>query len=244
MNNAQQALSLRPTSYSLRKIIYLIPFVFIALGFALRLYQLASESLWYDELLQLDIAQGLPPGVGGVATIFPRLRGHAAVPLDYLIAHFWILLGRSDGWTRLPAVMAGTLALAVVYQLGRRLLGRTEGLLLLALLALSPFHVRYSQEVRPYGLVILGVSLAVYAYWKLRQTMRWRDFVTFQSGVLIFSLAHFFSWAMFAPLLIFTGSDLIRRSKRKQSAKLLGLLLASLLLPALILNSTGWGRLI
>jgi hypothetical protein len=234
----------RPTPYALRNLIHFAPLIIIALGFALRLYHLASESLWYDELLQLDIAQGLPPGEGGVTTIFPRLRGHAAVPLDYLIAHFWIFLGRGDGWTRIPAVVVGTLTLAVVYQVGRRLLGRAEGLLLLALLALSPFHVRYSQEVRPYGLVILGVSLAIYGYWKMRRTSRWSDFVALQSGVFIFSLAHFFSWALLAPLLIFTGIDFFNRSKRKQAAKTVGLLLAALALPALVLFSTGWAGLI
>jgi hypothetical protein len=212
-------------------------------GFALRLYQLAAESYWYDELLQLDIAQGLPPGVGGVMTIFPRLRGHAAVPLDYLISHFWILLGRGEGWARLPAVMVGTLALPVVYQLGRRWLGRSAGLLLLALLALSPLHVRYSQEVRPYALVLLGVTLAVYAYWRLCDTNRLRYFIPLQVGVLIFSLAHFFAWTIFAPLLLFTALDLWPRVRGKRALKLMGLLLATLVLPIILLLLSGWGGL-
>lgn len=225
------------------RLIFLTALALIAVGFGLRLYHLASQSLWYDEILQLDIAQGIPPDQGGVATIFPRLRGHAAVPLDYLIAHFWILLGHGEGWTRLPAVLVSTLALPVAYQLGRRLLGRVEGLLLLALLAFSPLHVRYSQEVRPYALVVLGVTLTIYAYWRLRQTSRWRYFIPLQVGVLIFSLAHFFAWTILGPLLLFTALDLIHPSKRRLAAKTLGLLLATLILPLLILLSIGWGSL-
>ncbi|MCQ3975966.1 MAG: hypothetical protein DPW09_21230 [Anaerolineae bacterium] len=217
--------------------------ILIAVGFALRLYQLAVESYWYDELLQLDIAQGLPPNVGGVMTIFPRLRGHAAVPLDYLISHFWILLGRGEGWARMPAVMVGVLALPVVYQLGRRWLGRQAGLLLLALLALSPLPVRYSQEVRPYALVLLGVTLTIYAYWRLRDTGRLRYFILLQAGVLIFSLAHFFAWTIFAPLLLFTLLDLWPETRRKQALKLIGLLLATLVLPMILLLLSGWGGL-
>lgn len=226
-----------------RKITLVAALLLIAAGFGLRLYQLAAESLWYDELLQLDIAQGLPPEVGGVATIFPRLRGHAAVPLDYLLSHFWILLGRDEGWTRLPAVMAGVLVLPVVYQLGRRWLGRPAALLLLALLALSPLHVRYSQEVRPYALVLLGVTLAIYGYWRLRETGRLRYFIPLQGGVLIFSLAHFFSWTLFAPLLLFTALDLWSKTRRKQAIKLVGLLLATLVLPLILLLLSGWGGL-
>ena len=83
------------------QIIHLTALIIIALGFGLRLYHLASESLWYDELLQSDIAQGTPPGQGGLASIFPRLRGHSAVPLDYLISHGWMLLGQIDSEVRM-----------------------------------------------------------------------------------------------------------------------------------------------
>jgi uncharacterized membrane protein len=92
-----------------------VALVIVALGFALRLYTLAGESLWYDELLQLDIAQDR------LVNIFHRLRGHSAVPLDYLIVHFWIWLGRGEGWVRLPAVFGGTLTLPVAYRLGQAL---------------------------------------------------------------------------------------------------------------------------
>lgn len=239
----QPAPSIRTTHHAPRKITLVAALLLIAAGFGLRLYHLAAESLWYDELLQLDIAQGLPPEVGGVATIFPRLRGHAAAPLDYLISHFWIFLGRDEGWTRLPAVMVGVLALPVVYQLGRRWLGRQAALLLLALLALSPLHVRYSQEVRPYALVLLGVTLAIYGYWRLHDTGRLCFFIPLQVGVLIFSLAHFFSWTIFVPLLLFTALDLWPKTRRKQAAKLIGLLLATLVLPLILLLLSGWGGL-
>jgi uncharacterized membrane protein len=136
------------------------------------------------------------------------------------------------------------LTLPLIYQLGRRLLGRVEGLLLLVLLAISPLHVRYSQEVRPYALVILGVTLAVYAFWRWRETGHWRDFILLQIGVLIFSLAHFFAWAILGPLLLFTAIDLIFKPRRKQAAKTLGLLLATLVLPLIFLLLSGWGGLL
>ncbi len=207
----------------------------IALGFALRLYTLGSESLWYDELLQLDIAQG------PLETIFPRLRGHSAVPLDYLIAHVWMLLGRGDGWVRLPAVVVGTLTLPVMYQFGRRLLGRREGLLVMALLALAPFHVRYSQEVRPYALVVLGVTLAGYGFWRFWQTGRWRYFAPLQAGVLIFLLAHIFAAVIIIPLFIFLAVIFITGPGRARAARLCGALALSGLAPLAIFWWMGWG---
>ena len=207
----------------------------IAIGFGLRLYTLASESLWYDELLQLDIAQGT------LGMIFPRLRGHSAVPLDYLITHVWILLGRSDGWVRVPAVMVGTLTLPVAYHFGRALLGRRHGLLLMALLAIAPFHVRYSQEVRPYALVVLGVTLAGYGFWRLRQTGRRRFFAPLQAGILISLLSHIFAAAIFVVLAIFTIFDFLLDRNRQRTIQLLGTLIVSGLVPLLIFLAMGWG---
>ncbi|HXV45009.1 MAG TPA: glycosyltransferase family 39 protein, partial [Anaerolineae bacterium] len=218
-----------------RTLFYLSGLTLIALGFALRLYALAAESLWYDELLQLDIAQG------ALGSILPQLPRHAGVPLDYLISHFWIQLGRGDNWVRLPAVMIGTLTLPVAYQLGRTLLGKGEGLLLMALLALSPFHVRYSQEARPYALVVLGVILAGYAFWRFRATGRWRDLALLQIAVLIFSLAHLFALVIFVPFLLFAAADFVFGRNRVAATRSIGALLGTALVAFILLLSLGYG---
>jgi hypothetical protein len=73
-----------------RNTLHFSTLLIIMLGFALRLYALAHESLWFDELLLLDIAQG------PLAGILPQLPRHTAVPLENLLSHFWILLGRQS----------------------------------------------------------------------------------------------------------------------------------------------------
>lgn len=205
------------------------------LGFTLRLYNLAGESLWYDELLQLDIAQD------SLGNIFPRLRGHTAVPLDYVIAHFWILLGRGEGWVRLPAVMVGTVTLPVAYQLGRVLAGQATGLLFGSLLALAPFHIQYSREVRPYALVVFGVTLAAYGFWQLYQTGRWRYFIPLQVGVLAALLAHIFAAAIFFPLTLFLIIGAFFNRAGKVALKTFAALCLTLVLPVAVFMLMGWG---
>ena len=232
------------------KLIYFGVLTIVAIGFALRLYALPRESLWYDELLQLDIAQGTPPGQGGLGSILPRLWGHSAVPLDYWMAHGWIwlgqieaqvrMLGRSEGWMRIPAVMWGTLALPVAYQLGRNWLGERGGLLFMALLACSPLHIRYSQEARPYALVVLGVMLAGYAFWRMRTVGRRRYLILLQLGLLISSLAHLFAATIIGPLLVFAGIDLIFTQNRRRLIKSGLAVLATSLIVLTILLSLGW----
>jgi hypothetical protein len=223
-----------PKDYRLETIVRLTALALAAVGFALRLYALGSESLWFDELLQLDIAQG------SLATFLPELRHYAAAPLDYIISHFWIGLGRGDVWVRLPAVILGTLTLPLAYQLGRQLLGPSMGLLLMALLAFSPFHLRYSQETRPYALVVLGVTLTAYALWQLRRTGRWQYIIPLQIGVLIFSLAHLFATVIFAPLLVFITADWLVPRPRNHGAMTLLALLGTGTVALIILLAMGW----
>lgn len=207
----------------------------IALGFALRLYALDRESLWYDELLQLDIVQQ------PLAEILPALPRHAAVPLDYILTHFWVYLGRQEYWVRLPAVILGTLTLPAAYQLGRRLFDPAAGLLLMTLLAVSTFHVRYSQEVRPYALLVLGVTLAAYGFWQLRESGRWRYRLILQAGVILFSLSHLFALIIFGPWLVFAGVDILFSRDRQAQARPLIALIAAGGVALLILLGLGWG---
>lgn len=215
-----------------------IAFLIIAAGFALRLYALGRESLWFDELLQLDIAQG------PLAGILPQLPKHTAVPLDYLISHFWILLGRQDAWVRLPAVMFGTLTLPLAYQWGRALFSRSEGLLLLALLTVSPFHVRYSQETRPYALVVLGVILAAYALWQFRATGRRRYLLLLQVGVLVFVLAHLFAVVLFVPFLLWAAADFVFSAERQRAVRSLVALAGTGFAALVLLLLLGYGSAI
>ncbi len=220
------------------KSVRLLALAVAALGFGLRLYDLAAESLWYDELLELNIAQG------PLMTIFSRLRGHSATPLDYVLVHFWLWAGRSDAWVRLPAVFWGTLALPLAYRLGRTLIRPEVGLLLMLFLALSPFHVAYSQEARPYAMVVVGVLLTVEAFWRLRLTGRCRHLLPLQLGLLISWLAHIFTLAIWGALLLFALIDAgFSRSRRGPMRTLAGLALTALL-PLAILIMLGWGDIL
>lgn len=82
-------------------------------------------------------------------------------PLDYLVVRGVERLGPADWERKIPAILWGVAALAAFSVLLSRRAGRTVGLFALALLAAAPFHVRYSQELRPYslGLFLMCLSL-------------------------------------------------------------------------------------
>ncbi|MCX6032298.1 MAG: glycosyltransferase family 39 protein [Chloroflexi bacterium] len=75
-------------------------------------------------------------------------------PLYYLVGHLSLeAFGQNhmEFALRLPSVIAGLLAVPVVYALARHLWGEAEGILAALLFAVSPFQVWYSQEARFYA---------------------------------------------------------------------------------------------
>ena len=133
----------------------------VLLALALRLARLGFQPLWWDEGWSLYFA------TTDVATLLERTAVDIHPPLYYLLLGGWSqALGKGVLSVRLLSVIIGTATVPLIFVVGRRLLGRLGGLLAASLLAVSPFHIYYSQEVRMYGLVTL-LGLAAF-YFALR----------------------------------------------------------------------------
>ena len=66
----------------------------------------------------------------------------------------------NDVWLRSLSAVLGLVTIFLLYFLTRRLLDHRTGLVAAFLLAISPFHIWYSQEVRNYSLLILLAVLS------------------------------------------------------------------------------------
>lgn len=164
----------------------------LLLGFGLRVWDLGRNGLWYDEILQAQIAGG------ALTDFFPQLIANAAMPLDYLVARAVMAVGSSEFLLRFPAAAFSTLAIAVIYALARRMFGKTTALLASAFMAVSGFAVFYAHEARPYSLYLLLVTASFYWMYRALQTNRltdWGLFAAFIGGAL---LSHLF--ALFVAL--------------------------------------------
>lgn len=168
-------------------------------AFALRSYHLGTPSLWYDELLELDIAQG------PFSHIFPELPRHAAMPLDYVLLHSWVKLGRQESWVRWPALFFGTLAVPLMYRLASSLFNRSVGCLAGLLLSFNSFAIDYSQEVRPYALLLCLVMLSYWGVWQAYRTGRDRYWLLAAIGFVGATLSHYFALFAWLPVMVFVG---------------------------------------
>ncbi len=126
----------------------------LCLGAAVRLWGLGRESIWLDEATSLIIARM------NLRSVIEWAAADVHPPLYYALLHFWLPLGDSESVVRALSVFLGTITLGVQYALARDWFGARVALLATLLLALSPLHVWYSQEVRMYVMVTLLCLLA------------------------------------------------------------------------------------
>ena len=134
----------------------------LLLATGLRFYRLDAQSFWNDEGNAARAAERTIP------LILAAAGGDIHPPGYYLLLHYWRMpMGDSEFALRALSALCGILTVAVVYALGRDLLGAQAGLGAAFLLALSPFSVYYSQEARMYALLGLLSTLSTYLLTRL-----------------------------------------------------------------------------
>jgi hypothetical protein len=141
-------------------------FILTVVALGLRLFRLNAQSLWYDEIGSVQvIATPLGELAAGIAA--GRVEPTAWLSTAYWAltkAATWPALGGRDATLRLTSALVGTATVPALAWATAPILPSGAVIAAAAALALSPFHVWYSQEVRPYVLLILLVTLAVGAW--------------------------------------------------------------------------------
>ena len=124
-------------------------------GVALRAHRLNFQSLWNDEIITYESSSKplasllINPGDGNMP------------PLYYSIIHVVLQLGNQEA-LRLPSLIFGSLSILLFYLVLQKWFGRYISILCAIIMAISPFHVWYSQEARPYIMILLFSLLSLY----------------------------------------------------------------------------------
>jgi uncharacterized membrane protein len=127
----------------------------LVLGIFLRFHALDRQSLWDDEMSTL---QSITLPFGRLPHYFATYETHP--PLYFLQLRLWRALDfRSLVKLRANSAVWGSLSLVLAFLLGRLYGGDALGFLTMAFLALSPYHLAYSQEIRPYAMSV-AIALA------------------------------------------------------------------------------------
>jgi len=181
----------------------------VLLGLGLRLLRLDFQPLWWDEGYSVWFS-GKP--------LLEMMRLTAAdihPPLYYALLHLWSLpFGLTPISLRLFSVFVSLPAIPLAYVLGRDMRDRPTAYLAAFLVALNPFAIFYSQEVRMYGLAATLSLAAMWTGWRWSQ-----DRARAKWGVAygISALAGLYTLYLFAllPLAQFSWALIARRNRLK-----------------------------
>jgi uncharacterized membrane protein len=139
------------------------PTLLLLAAFALRLYKLGGESLWYDETVSVYLA--MQPALDAIAHTARDIHP----PAYYLMLHLWQLIARPTvdhgleflyAW---PSVFLGMLTVALAHTLARRCFGARAAQWTIFFAAFHPSQIWYAQETRMYALGALCVLLTLWA---------------------------------------------------------------------------------
>ncbi len=200
-----------------------VPAILLA-AFAVRMFRLGAASLWYDETVSVYLAQQ------NLVELTRHTAGDIHPPLYYYLLHFW---GNLAGWSELAMAFVSLgcdlLLIALLYRVARVWLDKQVATLAAFLVAISPYHVWYSQEVRMYTLgALLGLA-SVYFFVRLFtrrpsgtrcQSIFSRDLIAYAiiSALGLYTLYYFAFLIVFENLVAFVW--LIRHSRSRLDLRL------------------------
>ncbi len=132
----------------------------ILLSWGLLVWDLERHNLWVDEFLTLQMIQGTPQDViaASMADQHP--------PLYFLAIHAWsAVAGSSDFALRWLSAAAGSLGLALMPGIARRLAGPRAAVPATLLLSIAPAFVEFSRMARYYSFVLALGLLSTKLLW-------------------------------------------------------------------------------
>jgi len=173
-----------------RKKLVILILLIIILGSSLRFFEITKHDVWIDESFVVEICK--TSTLGEILSIQKFDQGHPPVYLFFL--KVWTdIFGYSPFSIRFPSVVFGVISILAIFSLTKMIFNSRVGLMSSFLLALSPFHIYYSQMARSYSLIILFSILSIsffYSYITNKKKISLLYFIIFS---LILYYTHFLS---------------------------------------------------
>jgi uncharacterized membrane protein len=128
----------------------------------LRFHSLGEWSFWVEEYHTLRSTASMD----SLASVFLNYR-----PVFFLLSKpVLILLGVNEWTARLTPALIGILSIPICYWIVKRLFGPSLAFLSATFMAISPWHIYWSQNARFYTLLLLLFTLSAFAfYWGLER---------------------------------------------------------------------------
>jgi len=185
--------------------------IVLILGFFIRIFNLGSESLWFDEAHTFYIASS------GFKEMLSIITNDVHPPFYFILVNVWIkLFGDSEFLLRLPSVIFAVLSIIFIYKLGNLIFDREVGIISSLLLSFSLFNITYSQEARTYSLLCLLVSVSYYYFYAVLNVVNRKNIFLYLISSLLLIYSHYFGVFILISQNLFFISIYLFSNKRAQ----------------------------
>lgn len=217
----------------------------VIIGVFLRFWYLGEWSFWIDEVLTVTDAEELTISNTPINPI-PYLAAKLSISLGETLS--FIIDGSGEWNSRLIFCIVGIISIPIVFSLGQTLYNSRIGLLAAAFVALSNWHLFWSQNVRSYILTFLFAVLTAWFFYRSLEN----DSTLLTIGALIsclcLILSHLLASAIVPALAVYTIFQLYSERNRKRWINL-SIFFLPFVIPLLMLIhpqirgyiSSGWG---
>lgn len=208
----------------------------LVIGSLLRFYKLDFQSIWLDEIHTMNEANPKLP----ISEVYNAIMNAEQMPPLYFYTLYFCfkIFSYTSYVARLFSVFAGIGSIYVIYLFAKEIFNKETGLIASLLLSVNIFHLYYSQEARPYGLLLL---LTIYSYYRLVKYIKNPNrlnalYYGIFSGSML--LTHFFGLfvllsQLFVLLLIFILLERKSRNLFFINTVISGAIILGLFLPAI-----------
>ena len=156
---------------------FIIMAVVMLIALVFRLHNLGKYSFWYDEAIVVLDRWGLQ-NLHGLDKLFNPdflIRNHDYLKFLYSreIIYYWqMFFGESEFALRFSSVVFSILSIYLLYLLAKEIFNIKVARLASFLLAISPLHIYFAQELRVYALVSCSTLAALYSFLKIIKTSK------------------------------------------------------------------------
>ncbi|MGZ5190697.1 MAG: glycosyltransferase family 39 protein, partial [Flavisolibacter sp.] len=175
--------------------------VVLILAFLLRVYGLTFQSLWLDELHNMNEAD---PDItwGAMFNYLKCCDQHP--PLYFIVQRLsFTVLGHTEFVARIISVIAGTVSIWAVWILGKAILNRRLGLIAAILTSVNYYNLFYSQEARGYIFAFLFAALSFAYFIRLVKSPIRKNAILHSIFSLCLLYSHYYSlFVIFAQVLL------------------------------------------
>ncbi|OQW91946.1 MAG: hypothetical protein BWK78_03120 [Thiotrichaceae bacterium IS1] len=137
-------------------------FFIIGIGILLRFFMLSHQSLWIDEGATVAMTDSISFWKN-FSDFLEKDTGDRFQPLYYFVLPYWrLVFGDSEFVLRSFSALLGSVTVILIFSIALRLYGKPHALWTAMLASVSAFGIFYSQDARPYALLLCLATLQTY----------------------------------------------------------------------------------